>query len=108
MIAADAQLVADDLHVGVAVAEVPGEPGEVMRGGGGDLDQRLGAADHAHDAAVVEQETITVVQDGRVRQVEQERRAALARQRDATAVPLVEIEHNLVDGVWHRSSCRQR
>ena len=31
VIAADAELVADDLHVGVAVADVPGEPHEFVR-----------------------------------------------------------------------------
>ena len=41
VVAADAQLVADDLNVGVAIADVPGEPCELMRAFRGDLDERL-------------------------------------------------------------------
>src|SRR5437879_5209658 len=50
VIAADAQSVADHLHVGVTVAEMPGDPRQRFGSGGRDLDQRLGLADHADDA----------------------------------------------------------
>ena len=45
----------------------------------GDFDQRLGLAGDAHDGAVVEHEAVAVAQRGRVRQIEQELRAAARR-----------------------------
>ena len=44
MVAADAQPVADDLHVGVAVAECQASRARSCAAAGGDLDQRLGLA----------------------------------------------------------------
>jgi len=98
MIAANAQPVADDLHVDVPVADMPGEPRQFVTVGGGDFDQRLRPADDAHDAAVIEHKTITVTERRRLRQVEQEGRAALAGQNGAAAMALMRIERNLIDG----------
>ena len=98
MIAADAQPIADDLHVDVAVADVPGEPRQFVAVGGRDFDQRLRPADDPHNAAVVEHETIAVTQGGRLRQVEQKGRAPLAGQDDAAAMPLMRVEQDLIDG----------
>ncbi len=97
MIAANTQPVADDLHVDVPVADVPGKPRQFVAVGGGDFDQRLRPADDANNAAVVEHETIAVAQSGRLRQVEQKRRAPLAGQNDAAAMPLMCVERNLID-----------
>src|ERR1700693_4646915 len=44
VIAADADFAADDLHVGVAIAEMPGQPHRVERAAGRDFDQRFGLA----------------------------------------------------------------
>src|SRR5215469_11819202 len=52
MIAADAKLFAHDLHVHMAVADMPGEPGERVRIRGRNLDQRLWFAANAHDTAI--------------------------------------------------------
>ena len=98
MIMTDAEPIADDLHVGMPVADVPGEPRQFVTVGGGNLDQRLRPADDAHDAAVVEDETITVTERRGLRQVEQERRAALAGQNDATTMALMRIERDPIDG----------
>ena len=89
--------VAHHLHVGMAIADVPGEPGKVVRGRRGDFDQRLGLAGDAHDGAVVEHEAVAVTQRGRMRQIEQECRAALAGQRHAAAMAVAGIEHDAVD-----------
>src|SRR5215472_1034266 len=97
-IAPDAQRVADNLHLGVAIADVPGEPDELLRACGGDLEQRLRLAGHAHDGAVLEHEAVAVLQRGRLRQIEQKCRAALPRQRDPAAMALLRIEHDAVDG----------
>src|SRR5262245_3172724 len=98
MVATNAQPIADDLHVDMPVADMPGEPRQLVTVGGGDFDQRLWAADDAHDAAVIENETITVAECRGLRQVEQEGGAALAGQNDAAAMALMRIERNLIDG----------
>ena len=54
-------------------------------------------AGDAHDRAVVEHEAVAVAQRDRLRQVEQEFRAALAGQHDAAAVALAGVEHDAVD-----------
>jgi len=97
MIAANAQPVADDLHVDMPVTDVPGEPRQFVAVGGGDFDQRLRPADDAHDAAVVEYETVAIAQGHRPRQIEQKGRAPLAGQNGATAIPFMRVEQNLID-----------
>ena len=94
MITADAQLVADDLHLRVAVAEMPGEPRERGRVGGSDFDQRLRLAVDAHDRSVIEHETVSVLQADRYRQIEQKPRALHAGQHDAAAMALIGVEHD--------------
>src|SRR5215831_12868200 len=98
VIAADAQLVADDLHVGVAVADVPSEARQLMRAHGSDLNQQLRLPGNPHDRTVLEHEAIAILECRRVREIEQERGAALAGQRDTAAMALVGIEHDTVDG----------
>jgi hypothetical protein len=97
MIAAHAQPVADDLHLDMTVADMPGEPRQIMTSGGGNFDQRFRPTDDAHDAAVVEHEAVTVPQGGRLRQVEQKGRAALTGQDDAAAMPFVRVEQDSID-----------
>jgi hypothetical protein len=50
MVVANTQLLTDDLHVGMSVTKMPGEPRKIMRACRGDLDQRRWPSDHAHDA----------------------------------------------------------
>jgi hypothetical protein len=97
MITADAEPIANDLHVDMPVTDMPGEPRQFVTVGRGDFDQRLRPTDDAHDAAVIENETITVTECRGLRQVEQEGRAVLAGQNDATAMALMRIERNLID-----------
>ena len=97
VIAANAQAIANDLHLDMPIANMPREPRQFLAAGGGNFDQGLGPADDAHDAAVVEHESIAVAQSGRARQVEQKGRAALAGIDDPAAMPLVRIEQNLID-----------
>ena len=94
MVAADAQPVADDLHVEMPVADMPGEPRQLARIGRCDLDQRLRPAGDAHHPAIVEDEAVTVAQCRRLRQVEQELGAALAGEDDAAAMALLRIERD--------------
>jgi hypothetical protein len=97
MIAANAQPIADDLHIDMPVADMPGEPRQFAAVSSRDFDQLLRPADDAHDAAVVEHETVAIAQSRSLRQVEQKGRAPLTGQNDAAAMPLVRVEQNLID-----------
>src|SRR5262245_12519671 len=106
MVAADAELVAGDLDVGMAVAEMPGEACEFLRIGGGDFDQLLRLAVDPHDRAILQYEAVTFTQRRRLRQVEQEDRAALAREQHTASKAAVGIEHDTVDrGALTPASC---
>ena len=59
-VAADAQAVADDLQLGVAIAEMPGEARQCGDVGGGNLGKRLGPSDHRDNRAVAEHEAVAV------------------------------------------------
>jgi mannose-6-phosphate isomerase-like protein (cupin superfamily) len=100
MIAADAEPVAGDLHVGVAVAEVPRQPHEFERRARGDLKQRLRLPGHEHDPAVVEHDAVTVAQRHRLVEIEQEFGAARAAKLDPPAVPVAGVEHDDVGGAF--------
>jgi hypothetical protein len=97
VVAAHAQPIADDLNVDVAIADVPGEPCQLVSIGGGDLDKRLRPPGNAHDRAILEDEAVAVAQRRRLRQVEQESRTAFAGQDDAAAMALLRIERDAID-----------
>jgi hypothetical protein len=99
MVAADAQPVADDLHVDMPVANMPGEPRQLLGVGGGDFDERLRGADNTHDGAVIEDKAVAIAQGQGVRQVEQKPGTTLAAQDDAAAMPLMRIERHGIDGI---------
>src|SRR5262249_10838039 len=97
MIAADAELLPDDLHLGMAVAEMPGKANKIERGRSLDLDQRLRLSGNGHDGAVIEHEPVAFCQRYRMIEIEQKFRATLSGQHDAAAMPLVRVEHDAVD-----------
>jgi hypothetical protein len=97
MVAADAQPLADDLHIGVAVAKMPGEPRKLVRARRRNLDQRFNLRDDSYDRAIVKDEPVALAQHGRTRQIEQKRGASLTRQHHAAAMPLFSIKHDAVD-----------
>ena len=96
VIAADADFVADDLHVGVAVAEMPGEPHGIEWAASCNFDQRFLFARHQHDRPVVEHEAVAVAQHQRLGKIEQEFGALFAPEHDAAALPVAGIEHDAV------------
>ncbi len=97
MIAPHAQRARRERHVGMAIAEMPGQADEIERRCRRHFGERLGHADDAYDRAAVEHEPVAVAQRPSVRQVEQERRALLTGQHHAPAVALVGVEHHAVD-----------
>jgi hypothetical protein len=98
MIAPDAQPVADDLNVNVPIADVPGEPRQLVRVRRRNLDQRFGPADNPHDPAIVEHDAIAIAQSGGLRQIKQKPRATLAAQDNAAAMALIGIKRDGIDG----------
>jgi hypothetical protein len=98
VIAPDAKPVAHDLHIGMAIAEVPSEPNERQWRLRRHLDQRLGLTRDPHDPAVIEHEPIAVAQGLRPCEVEQEHGTPLAGEHDPPPLAVAGIEHDAVDG----------
>ena len=72
VVAAHAQPIADDLHVDVAIADVPGEPRQLVSTAAAISTSGSGRAGDADDRAVFEHEAVAVAQSRRLRQVEEE------------------------------------
>jgi mannose-6-phosphate isomerase-like protein (cupin superfamily) len=98
VVAPDAEFVADDLHVGVAVAEMPGELHECERRPGVHLSQGFRLAGNQDNPAIVEHDAVAVAQRDGLVEIQQEFRSALALEHDAAAMPVARIEHDKVDG----------
>jgi len=98
MVAPDAELLAHDLHLGMAITEMPGKAKKIERGCSLDLGQRLRLSGDRHDRAVIEHEPVAFSQRHRMIEIEQKFRAMLCGQHDPAAMPLVGIEHDAVDG----------
>ena len=89
VITPDAQPIANHLNIGVAISDLPCQPGELLWARCRDLNERLVLAGNAHDRAVIEHEAIAITQRGRLRQVEQEMCTAAPLQHDAAKVAFV-------------------
>jgi hypothetical protein len=99
VIPADAQALGHDLRRQMPVAEMPRDADQMMRIVAADLQQWLGCGNHLDQPAILQHERIAAAKRDGVFQVEQEFEAAGAGHSHATAVPVVEIEH---DGVRRR------
>ena len=71
MIAADAQALGHDLGRQMAVAEMPGDPDQMMRIGTADFEQRLRRRHHLDQPAIVEHQRVAAAQRDRVFEIEQ-------------------------------------
>lgn len=98
MIAADAQALAHDLRRQVAVAQMPGEPHQMMRIVGADLQQRLRCCNDLDQATIFEHERIATAQGDGVLEVEQKCEPARAGHRHPPPMAVVEIEHDGIGG----------
>ena len=98
MIAPDAQALADDLRRQMAVAEMPGDPHQMMRIGAADFHQQLGRGNHFDQPPVFQHQRIAAAQRDGFFQIQQEFQPARSRHRHAAAMPVVEIEHHRVSG----------
>src|SRR6185437_10971000 len=79
VIPADAQSLRHELRRQMAVAEMPGDPDQVMRIAALDLEQRLGRRHHLDQPAVLEHQRVAAAQGDGVLEIKQELQPARAR-----------------------------
>jgi len=99
VIAADAQALGHDLGRQMTIAEMPGDPDQMMRVASLDLEQRLRRRHHLDKPAILQHQGVPATQRNGVVEVEQEFQPARTRHRHAPPMPIVEVEH---DGVGRR------
>lgn len=93
----NAHAVREQLSRHMTVAQMPGEPGEVVWVGRDDLRHRLLGGGDGDDAAIVQRQTVAILQAGGVRQIEQEHHVPLPAHGDAAAVAAVMRQHHAID-----------
>jgi len=89
----DAQALAHDLRWKMTVAEMPGDPHQMLRIGSPDLDQRLRRRHHFDQPAVLQHQRIAAAQGHGVFEVEQKFQPARPRHRHPPPVPVVKVKH---------------
>jgi hypothetical protein len=99
VIAPDPQAFRHDLRRQMTIAEVPGDPNQVMRVGALDLDQRLRRGDDLNQPTIVQHQRVPASQHNGAFQIEQKFHTARAGHRHPPPVAIVEIEH---DGIGRR------
>jgi hypothetical protein len=99
MVTPDPQASRRDLRRQMAVAEMPGDPNQMLRIGAANLGQRLRRRDDLDQPVIVEHQRIAAAQHGGIFQIQQEFKPARARHRHPPPVAVVEIEH---DGIGRR------
>jgi phosphoglycolate phosphatase len=95
-VSANAQAVAEKLGRQVPVAEVPGDAQQFGGCGRGDLGQRLRGGVDGDDAAILENQSVAVLQRHGLSEIEQEFEAAGGGHGHAAAVALVVVQHDAV------------
>src|SRR5712671_6754780 len=80
----------------MAVAEMPGDPDQMLRIVTPDLDQQLRRGDDLDQPVIVEHQRVTTSQHGCVFQVEQKLKPARASHRHPPAVTIVKIENDAI------------
>jgi hypothetical protein len=96
MVAPNPQALAGDLGRQMPVAEMPGDPDQMVRIDAADLHQRLRRRDDLDQPAIFEHQRIATAQRHRVFEVEQEFKPSGARHRHPPPVPIVEIEYDRI------------
>jgi hypothetical protein len=97
-VASDADAVGQQLRRDVAIAEMPGEAGEVMGVACNDLRHRLFRRDYRNDAAIIELQAVAVLKMSRLSEVQQEGHIPLPAHGDAAAVAAIMRQHHTVGG----------
>jgi hypothetical protein len=95
-IATDAQCSREDFGRQVAIAEMPGDTGEIEPIGSPYLRQGLGRGDDLDNASVFEAQAVAAAQHRCFGEIEQEGKAANAGHGQPSAIAVVKIEHHRV------------
>ena len=98
VITPDPQSLADDLGRQMAVAEMPGDPNQMIWVGAADLDQQFRRRDHFDQPVIVEHQCIATAQRNGVFEIKQEFQPPRARHRHPPPVTIVEIKHDGIGG----------
>jgi hypothetical protein len=85
-----------DLGRQMAVAEMPGNPHQMLRILAADFKQRLRRRHDLHQPAVLKHQRIATTQRHRILKIQQELKSARTRHRHSPPVTVVEIEHDRV------------
>ncbi len=96
VIAPDAQRLRHDLGREMPVAEMPGDPDQVMRIPPLEFEQRLGCRNHLDQPTIFQDQRVTTPQRNGMLEVEQEIEPAGAGHGHPSTVPVVEIEDDRV------------
>jgi hypothetical protein len=96
MVAPDTQTPRRDLRREMAVAEMPGDPNQMLRIGAANLGQRLRCRDDLDQPFIVEHQRITAVQHRGSFEIQKEFKPARPRHRHPPPVAVVEIEHDCI------------
>jgi hypothetical protein len=105
-IAADAQLLPDDLYRQMPIAEMIGQTHDLARIRAGDLDEFLGQSEHFDETSVLQHQSVAAAQSRRLRQVDQEFEAACSLHRDVPAMARLGVEHDDIGGLSHPTAVR--
>ena len=97
MVMQDQQPAGQYLRGQMPVAEMPGQPRQVLRRACLYFQHMFGAGTDVNKVAVVQHQRIAIAQMRCFRQIEQDFEAMLARQNQAAAVAVVVIEDDLID-----------
>src|SRR5688500_9851468 len=97
VIVPDEQPLAHDLHIGVAVAEMPGQADELRSRRSAKLKQWLGLADDSYDRPILKHEPVAVLEHRRCFEIEQETRSRSAGQHDTATMTIAGVKHDAVD-----------
>ncbi len=98
MIAANAEALADDLGRQMPVAEMPGDPHEMVWISTANFHQRFGRRHHLDQPPVFQHQRIAAAQRDGFLQVQQEFQPARAGHRHPPPVPVVETENHRIGG----------
>ena len=96
MISPDAQTFADDLRRQMPIAEMPGDPDQMIRICPADFHQRLRRGDHFDQPPVFQDQRVAATQRYGLFQIQQEFQPVCPRHRHAAAMTVVEIEHHRI------------
>lgn len=96
VIAADAQTARRDLGRQVAVAEMPGDPHQMLWIRAADLEQRFGGGDNLDQPAILQHQGVAPAECHGLVEIEQKREPAGPLHGKAPPVPIVEPEHDAV------------